>query len=257
MTLHLNRLLVALVLAATAVGAASSCSMPRAGAEGCRPAGPVTPQKPAVVERAAARQSIAQLDHGRQAHFATCAPPDCPAVTPKTLAVDPPAGAAPRVDAGSAPDPASVNSLSHGESFVVTAAQAPMAPTERPAIGSAATSEPVVTEVVVTFAFGSAVLTAAARAAIDTAAAADGIRRIDIRGRTDNVGPAAANDALARQRAGAVAQYLRARHPHLATAAVNIDARGGCCYATENGSPEGRARNRRVEIAVGRDPAEL
>jgi outer membrane protein OmpA-like peptidoglycan-associated protein len=114
-----------------------------------------------------------------------------------------------------------------------------------------------VSEVVVSFPFGSAVLTAAARASIDAAATGDGIRRIDVRGRTDNVGPAAANDLLARQRAAAVAQYLRARHPHLAGAEVKVDGRGVCCYATENDTPEGRARNRRVEIAFWRVPSDL
>ncbi|GAP38928.1 conjugative transfer outer membrane protein [Piscinibacter sakaiensis] len=112
-------------------------------------------------------------------------------------------------------------------------------------------------EIAVGFPFGSAVLTAAARALIDAAATGDGIRRVDIRGRTDNVGPTAANDLLARRRAAAVAQYLRARHPHLAGAEVKVDGRGVCCYATENDTPEGRARNRRVEIAFERVPTDL
>ena len=100
-------------------------------------------------------------------------------------------------------------------------------------------------------------VSASARASIDAAATGNGIRRIDIRGRTDNVGPAAANDLLARQRAAAVAQYLRARHPHLASAEVKVDGRGVCCYATENDTPDGRARNRRVEIAFWRVPTDL
>jgi hypothetical protein len=57
--------------------------------------------------------------------------------------------------------------------------------------------------------------------------------------------------------AAAVAQYLQARHPHLAGAEVNVDGRGVCCYATENDTPEGRARNRRVEISFWRVPSDL
>lgn len=135
--------------------------------------------------------------------------------------------------------------------------QAPLAPAQRPAIRPEDVAEPLVSEVVVPFLFGSAMLTAAARASIDAAAKGDSIRRIDIRGRTDNVGPAVANDLLARQRAAAVAQYLRARHPNLAGAEVKVDGRGVCCYATENDTPEGRARNRRVEIAFERVPTDL
>lgn len=140
---------------------------------------------------------------------------------------------------------------------MIAGPQAPLPPAQRTAIGPEDAGEPLVSEVVVTFPFGSARLTAAARASIDAAATGDGIRRIDIRGRTDSVGPAAANDLLARQRAAAVAQRLRARHPHLAGAEVNVDGRGVCCYATENDTPEGRARNRRVEIAFWRVPSDL
>jgi|WetSurMetagenome_2_1015567.scaffolds.fasta_scaffold34641_1 outer membrane protein OmpA-like peptidoglycan-associated protein len=258
MTLTAHRPLAVLVLAASAAGAASSCSTPGAGADGSRPSGYAASQTSAQGERSTALTSIAQIDHGRRAQFAVCTPPGCPVITPKTLAVDSPAAAAPSADTVAASDPAPVTSLGPGESFVFsTAASRTAAPTGRPATGPAAAIEPLVNEVVVTFAFASATLTAAARAAIDIAAAAQGIRRIDIRGRTDNVGPAAANRALARQRAQGVVQYLRARHPHLATAALSVDARGGCCYAAENGSARGRARNRRVEIAFGRDRADL
>ena len=243
MTRHPLRLLAVPVLAVTAVGAASSCSAPRTGA---LPSRPEAAQQPATSARAAAGLSIAQLDHGRQARFATCTPPACPVVTPKTLAVDPPGS-----------DAVIAQSLSPGETLVIAGPQAPLPPAQRTAIGPEDAGEPLVSEVVVSFPFGSAMLTAAARASIDAAATGDGIRRIDIRGRTDNVGPPAANDLLARQRAAAVAQYLRARHPHLAGAEVKVDGRGVCCYATENDTPEGRARNRRVEIAFERVPTDL
>jgi outer membrane protein OmpA-like peptidoglycan-associated protein len=255
MTRHPLRLLAVPVLAVTVVGAASSCSAPRTGA---LPSRPEAAQPPATLARAAAGLSIAQLDHGRQARFATCTPPACPVVTPKTLAVDPPRAAAEgRADSTPGSDAVIAQSLSPGETLVIAGPEAPLPPAQRTAIGPEDTTEPLVSEVVVSFPFGSAMLTAAARASIDAAASGDGIRRIDIRGRTDNVGPAAANDLLARQRAAAVAQYLRARHPHLAGAELNVDGRGVCCYATENDTPEGRARNRRVEIAFERVPTDL
>jgi outer membrane protein OmpA-like peptidoglycan-associated protein len=256
MTRRALRLLAVPVLAVTAVGAASSCSTPRTGVV---PSRPEAAQPPATSARAAAGLSIAQLDHGRQARFATCAPPACPVVTPKTLSVDPPRAAAAEARADSPPgsDAVIALSLSPGETLVIAGPEAPLPPAQRTALGPEDTTEPLVSEVVVSFPFGSAMLTAAARASIDAAASGDGIRRIDIRGRTDNVGPPAANDLLARQRAAAVAQYLRARHPHLAGAAVNVDGRGVCCYATENDTPEGRARNRRVEIAFERVPTDL
>ena len=43
----------------------------------------------------------------------------------------------------------------------------------------------------------------------------------------------------------------------LAAAEVKVDGRGICCYAAENDTPEGRARNRRVEIAFERVPTDL
>lgn len=256
MTRRALRLLAVPVLAVTAVGAASSCSAPRTGALHSQPE---AARQPATSARAAAGLSIAQLDHGREARFATCAPPACPVVTPKTLAVDPPreAEAEGRADSTPGSDVVIAQSLSPGETLPMAGGQAPLPPAQRTEIGLVNAAELLVSEVVVTFPFGSATLTAAARASIDAAATGDGIRRIDIRGRTDNVGPAGANDLLARQRASAVAQYLRARHPHLAGADVKVDGRGACCYATENDTPEGRARNRRVEIAFERVPTDL
>ena len=256
MTRRALRLLAVPVLAVTTVGAASSCSTPRTGVV---PSRPEAAQPPATSARAAAGLSIAQLDHGRQARFVTCAPPACPVVTPKTLAVDPPRAAAAeaRADSTAGSHAVIAQSLSPGETLVIAEPQATLPPAQRNAIRPQDAGEPLVSDVVVSFPFGSAVLTAASRASIDAAATGDGIRRIDIRGRTDNVGPAAANDLLARQRAAAVAQYLRARHPHLAGAEVKVDGRGVCCYATENDTPDGRARNRRVEIAFWRVSSDL
>ena len=45
--------------------------------------------------------------------------------------------------------------------------------------------------------------------------------------------------------------------PARSTAEVKVDGRGVCCYATENDTPEGRARNRRVEVAFWRVSSDL
>jgi outer membrane protein OmpA-like peptidoglycan-associated protein len=70
---------------------------------------------------------------------------------------------------------------------------------------------------------------------------------LEIRGRTDELGSAALNDVLARNRALAVRDYLRALHlPEQTT--IHVSAKGACCYVADNDTKEGRAANRRVEI---------
>ena len=70
---------------------------------------------------------------------------------------------------------------------------------------------------------------------------------IDIRGRTDELGSTGLNDVLARNRALAVRDYLRALHLTEATT-IRLSAKGACCYVADNDTKEGRAANRRVEI---------
>jgi len=134
MTRHPLRLLAMPVLAVTAVGAASSCSAPRTGALHSQPE---AAQPPATSARAAAGLSIAQLDHGREARFSTCAPPACPVVTPKTLAVDPPRAAAAEARADSTPgsDAVIAQSLSPGETLVIAGPQAPLPLRSEPRTG--------------------------------------------------------------------------------------------------------------------------
>ena len=70
---------------------------------------------------------------------------------------------------------------------------------------------------------------------------------IEIRGRTDELGSAAFNELLARNRALAVRDYLRAQHlPEMTT--IRLSFKGACCYVAGNDTAEGRAANRRVEI---------
>ena len=70
---------------------------------------------------------------------------------------------------------------------------------------------------------------------------------IEIRGRTDELGSAALNDMLARNRALAVRDYIRAQHLPEATT-IHLSAKGACCYVADNATRDGRAANRRVEI---------
>ena len=104
----------------------------------------------------------------------------------------------------------------------------------------------------ITFASGAAVLTPAARKALDAAAPeARAAETIEIRGRTDELGGAHLNDVLARNRARAVRDYLRQKQLPEQTF-IRVSFRGACCYVATNDTAEGRAANRRVEIEFKR-----
>ena len=80
-----------------------------------------------------------------------------------------------------------------------------------------------------------------------------GINRVWVRGHTDNVGAREYNLALSKRRAEAVAQVLvEAGFPQ-----EGIDAKGmgSSVPAADNGTSEGRARNRRVVVIVQVDEA--
>jgi outer membrane protein OmpA-like peptidoglycan-associated protein len=232
-----------LAAAAASAGLASSCTSPMQA--------PVD-AKPSVARSASVTTGqIAQIEFGRQAGFARCLPPACPAVTPKTLAPDvPPALPKPRpIDTAA--------SLTEGEALVPpTGAMVPTASTP-PEWKAAQLGAPSTRQVVVQFAFGDATLTPAARALIDEVARPlTSARRIAISGRTDSIGPQQSNQLLASARANAVRDHLRVRHPHLAPA-VTLEAQGACCYAASNETPAGRALNRRVEVVFERDAENL
>lgn len=200
------------------------------------------PDRPPQVAAAAAR--IAQVHFGPDARFVVCQPPACPVRTPKSI---------PTNSAVSAPEAAPV---------VTIAAR----PASRPLpIAMAAAPSAVQTEatpplrVVLHFGFGSSALDVQAREALDLAATQPlPVRRVLIEGRTDSVGGAAVNDALAQARAEAVRQHLAVRHPRLLAAAdVRLQSQGACCYAASNDSVSGRATNRRVEVTFERDGGAL
>ena len=130
-----------LAAAAASTALASSCTSPM--------------QAPVDATPAAARSAnvttgqIAQIEFGRQAGFARCLPPACPAVTPKTLALGmPPALSMPRpIDTAA--------SLTEGEALVPAAAALPPVP---PAVTAKAAQpgEASTRQVIVHFAFGDA-----------------------------------------------------------------------------------------------------
>ena len=112
----------------------------------------------------------------------------------------------------------------------------------------------------VLFAFDSARLTAEAEAALRRTAeltAQAGSGRITVVGHTDSVGEDAYNLALSKQRAEAVAQWLAASGGVPADR-LHAEGRGEAEPAAPNATtdgqddPEGRARNRRVVVAIPR-----
>ena len=173
---------------------------------------------------------IAQLERGRDAYFAQCVEPACPTTTPKTLAV-----------AVAAADPQtqlqpSIQGNARALESVAPAEVSKPAPQRKPQV------------LVLEFATDSAVLTPAHRTLLNNAAKALGrAERVLIVGRTDNVGPDAPNQAIALARAGAVRDHIKRVSP-AQPKDIRIDARGLCCYIASNDTPEGRARNRRVEV---------
>ena len=174
-----------------------------------------------------AAQRVTQIDFGREARFTLCAEPACPAVTRKTLAV---AAALP------------VTPLQARSPQAVTM------PVVEPKSTLTAAPSAFPHKVVLHFSTDSALLTAAhktlLRAAIVELGRTD---RIVIVGRTDNLGSEARNQSIASARARAIREHLLDLAPDLSTR-LAIDAKGRCCYAAPNQSPDGRAQNRRGEL---------
>ncbi len=74
----------------------------------------------------------------------------------------------------------------------------------------------------------------------------DEARKITLIGHTDASGDAAANVALSRDRAAAVRDWLVAQG--IATDRIGVRGEGANAPVDTNATPEGRARNRRVEV---------
>lgn len=228
------------LLAWLALGLVGCSSMELAGPD------PSASPPPAAAGMGTAR--IAQSGFGRDARFALCQPPACP-----------------RPSAKSHPAPASTPlaveltpSRAHRAQDAVPLASMGVhrsPPVSKPEV----IEDPSPLKVVVYFGFGRSDLDAAGRDALDLAATQPlPVRRVLIAGRTDSIGPAAANQALAQARAEAVQRYLTARHSRvLAGAEVRVQSQGACCYAAGNDSASGRATNRRVEVTLESDGGAL
>lgn len=211
-------------------------------------AGPNPSLSPAPAAAVTGAARIAQSGFGHDARFALCQPPACPRPSAKSLpapastpvAVEPSPSRTPRVqDALTQAPTVSHRSLPASKSEVI--------------------EDPSPLKVVVHFGFGRSDLDGAGRDALDLAATQPlPVRRVLIAGRTDSIGPAATNEALAQARAEAVQRYLTARHSRvLAAAEVRVQSQGACCYAAANDSASGRAANRRVEVIFERDGGAL
>jgi outer membrane protein OmpA-like peptidoglycan-associated protein len=194
-------------------------------------------------------QRLVQFSFGTQAVFGICVEPACPAVTPKTLSMVSMAGTTP------------MQAVAHRMASTADAERETGRPAEMATLPSPlalplpAPPAPVqrvdksIRNLVVVFPFASAQLTALARATLSASLHhARQSDRIVISGRTDAVGNAKVNEALALARAMSVRDYLRDQVPDLA-AGISIDARGRCCFVAPNETEDGRSRNRRVEIA--------
>ncbi|MCW5614151.1 MAG: OmpA family protein [Rhodocyclaceae bacterium] len=115
--------------------------------------------------------------------------------------------------------------------------------------GSASQGDPsVLLNETIEFATGSAEVPEAARARLNLIAqvlAEDG-RSVKVLGHTDNVGDAESNRVLSRQRAESVAAYLVAHG--VDAGKLTADGAGQEKPLADNGTPEGRQRNRRIEF---------
>lgn len=103
------------------------------------------------------------------------------------------------------------------------------------------------------FATGSATLTPAARESLNrllSERADYTYSQVTVTGFTDSVGSEASNLALSERRAEAVTAYLKNRGLQAKTLVVT--GRGSADPVASNAIPDGRARNRRVEISMRR-----
>jgi outer membrane protein OmpA-like peptidoglycan-associated protein len=71
---------------------------------------------------------------------------------------------------------------------------------------------------------------------------------IDVTGHTDSTGSAQKNGALSEQRASSVAQYLRTKG--ISDQRIAANGYGSTRPVTSNDTPEGRQKNRRVELTL-------
>jgi OOP family OmpA-OmpF porin len=110
----------------------------------------------------------------------------------------------------------------------------------------------------VMFEFNSAVLTPAAQQELDKVLGMirefDQIDGIEIVGHTDSSGPDSYNQTLSERRAASVKQLLESRG--VGSSAVSVRGEGESSPVADNGTRDGRARNRRVDILISGNSVE-
>jgi OOP family OmpA-OmpF porin len=102
----------------------------------------------------------------------------------------------------------------------------------------------------ITFDTAKAIITAESKTVLDQVGALlknDTALSLEIQGHTDNVGAPTANLALSQQRADAVKKYLVDTHG-IGAARLTTAGFGDTKPVADNGTAEGRAKNRRVEL---------
>ena len=110
----------------------------------------------------------------------------------------------------------------------------------------------------VMFEFNSAVLTPDAQQELDKVLGMirefDQIDGIEIVGHTDSSGPDSYNQTLSERRAASVKQLLESRG--VGSSAVSVRGEGESNPVSDNGTRDGRARNRRVDILISGNSVE-
>jgi OOP family OmpA-OmpF porin len=107
--------------------------------------------------------------------------------------------------------------------------------------------------ITVLFGVNSSVLSASDRAALDQLASKATTTKgyvIEVAGYTDSTGSVARNRALSQQRADAVVRYLQENHDIPLRRMITPFGYGKVKPVADNGSPEGRRQNRRVEVKI-------
>jgi outer membrane protein OmpA-like peptidoglycan-associated protein len=136
-----------------------------------------------------------------------------------------------------------------------TAPVAAVVPAAAPVVATNVPVEPVVSEVILHFAFAKSDLLVEARSLLDAAveklkAAGQGGLSLALAGHADWTGPESYNDKLGLARAEAVKRYLAEQHK-IPVEKISVVSHGENQPAVPNNTRDGRAQNRRVVVKVG------
>ncbi|MEF8732073.1 MAG: OmpA family protein [Candidatus Accumulibacter meliphilus] len=191
---------------------------------GCESLPEALPQAlPEANPKPTAAHRIAWIEH----QFKTCSGTACPMPTRKTLAIV--------------------------ELPVATNEPAPAVAAVQPSPSPVASDSPVATAAelataTILFEYGQDTPTADGQRELERLAAiAANYSRIELYGRTDDVGGKAYNDRLARRRAESVRSWLLDRGVE---AEIAVRAEGLCCYLDPAPTEAARRSNRRVEVRL-------